>query len=53
MKLKKYYLIFAEKICKITHKDSMKYKLERYRMNGAIIGENVKLFLQFPVLNHI
>lgn len=44
MKLKKYYLIFLEKICKITHKDSMKYKLERYRMNGAIIGENVRAF---------
>lgn len=44
MKLKKYYLILAEKICKITHRDSMKYKLERYRMNGAVIGENVRAF---------
>lgn len=44
MNWKKQYLILKEKICELTHKDTMKYKLERYRMNGAVIGENVRAF---------
>lgn len=41
---KSIYLLVLEKLCRIIHKDSMKYKLERYRMNGAEIGENVRAF---------
>ena len=44
MGFKKYVLFIKEKVCEIIHKDPMKYRLERYRMNGAIIGENVRAF---------
>lgn len=44
MSWKNWYLIFMEKMCRIMHKDPMKYRLEQYRMNGAVIGENVRAF---------
>ena len=49
MKWKSLYFIFMEKLCRIAHKDPMKYKLKRYRKNGAIIGENVRAFS--PILS--
>lgn len=42
--LGKKFLTFMEKLCKMTHKDSMKYRIKRYRMEGAVIGENVRAF---------
>lgn len=40
----KYYLYLMEKISRVLHKDPMKYKLERYRQYGAVIGNNVRAF---------
>ena len=44
MSLKKYYYVFREKLCVLLHKDPMQFKLERYRLYGADIGENVRAF---------
>lgn len=44
MNWKKYFLMILEKICQMTHKDAMKYRLERFRLNGAVIGKNVRAF---------
>lgn len=44
MNLKNRYLILRERLCILLHQDSMPYQLERYRMNGAVIGENVRAF---------
>lgn len=44
MNWKKISLRVREKLCRITHKDPMKYKIELYRMSGAVIGENVRAF---------
>lgn len=44
MNWKRINLSLRAKLCKITHKDPMVYKIERYRMNGAVIGENVRAF---------
>ena len=44
MNWKRISLSLCEKLCKITRKDSMVYRIEKYRMNGAMIGENVRAF---------
>lgn len=44
MEFKIWYLRVRERLCGILHKDSMPYKLERYRIGGAIIGDNVRAF---------
>ena len=44
MNWKKIGLRLREKLCRITHKDPMEYIIERYRMNGAVIGKNVRTF---------
>lgn len=44
MNWEKRYLTFIERLCMVTHRDSMKYRIKRYRMEGAVIGENVRAF---------
>lgn len=44
MNCKKIYMCFMERICNALHIDSMKYRLEKYRLSGAIIGDNVRAF---------
>lgn len=38
------FLKFQEKICRLRHKDPMRYQIERYRLSGARIGEGVRAF---------
>lgn len=51
MTIKEIWLSFIEKILSILGKDSMQYKLQKYRLYGAKIGGGVELFLQFQVQN--
>lgn len=44
MSWKRLSLVFMEKMCRIIHKDPMEFRLERFRMDGAIIGKNVRAF---------
>lgn len=44
MNMKIILLTLLEKICKLIGKDSMKYKLTKYRIYGAKIGKNVRAF---------
>lgn len=52
MTIKEIWLSFIEKFLSILGKDSMQYKLQKYRLYGAKIGGGgVELFLQFQVQN--
>lgn len=42
--MKKYFYYFMEKGCEIFHKDPMKYKILRYKLSGAQIGDNLRTF---------
>ncbi|MGX7076493.1 acyltransferase [Globicatella sanguinis] len=42
--MRKYYFYFMEKIAKIIKRDSMSYRLKRYKLYGANIGNNVRTF---------
>lgn len=44
MKIKKLYLYTLDKIMTLIGVDSMDYRLKRYRLNGAKIGNNVRAF---------
>lgn len=44
MNLRNWYLLLRERLCIYLHQDPMPYKLERYRMYGASIGNNVRAF---------
>lgn len=44
MKIKKLYLYALDKTMTLFGIDSMKYRLKRYRFNGAKIGDNVRAF---------
>lgn len=44
MKFRILRIKIQKKLMKLMRKDVMKYMLEEYRMNGAIIGENVRAF---------
>lgn len=44
MNIKVIQLIILEKICKLIGKDSMRYRINKYRLYGATIGENVRTF---------
>lgn len=44
MNIKAIQLTLLEKFCKLVGKDPMRYKITKYRMYGATIGENVRAF---------
>lgn len=44
MNIKAIQLTLLEKFCKLVGKDPMRYKISKYRMYGAMIGENVRAF---------
>jgi len=44
MSMRTFVLIIAEKIGNLLHKDTMKYRIKRFRLLGANIGQNVRAF---------
>lgn len=49
-KLKKVYLKCMERLMRLAGKDYMPYRIEKYRLNGATIGEHVRAFS--PISSH-